>query len=97
MFEWCGSMYISNILHTISVFEDRSRFYLLIYSYKQVLLGQAKSGQVIIDATDPRNVVVRSITLVVDGRPNITMYLDRGKFSLFYNCCFRFPSYYVQT
>ncbi|KAK6110403.1 Rho GDP-dissociation inhibitor 2 [Brugia pahangi] len=45
--------------------------------YKQTLLGQAKSGQVIVDATDPRNVLVRSITLVVEGRPDITMHLDR--------------------
>ncbi|VDK89335.1 unnamed protein product [Litomosoides sigmodontis] len=45
--------------------------------YKQALLGQAKSGQVIVDATNPLNVVVRSITLVVDGRPNITMCLDK--------------------
>ncbi|MCP9266024.1 Rho GDP-dissociation inhibitor 2 [Dirofilaria immitis] len=34
--------------------------------YKQVLLGQAKSEQVIVDATDSRNVLVRSITLVVE-------------------------------
>ncbi|VDO45569.1 unnamed protein product [Brugia timori] len=46
--------------------------------YKQTLLGQAKSGQVIVDATDPRNVLVRSITLVVEGRPDITMHLDRA-------------------
>uniref|UniRef100_A0A915Q535 Uncharacterized protein n=1 Tax=Setaria digitata TaxID=48799 RepID=A0A915Q535_9BILA len=46
--------------------------------YKQALLGQAKSGQVIVDAADPRNVLVRSITLVVEGRPDITMHLDKG-------------------
>lgn len=45
--------------------------------YKQQLLGEAKSGQVIVDAADPRNVLVRSITLVVDGRDNITMQLDK--------------------
>lgn len=67
-----------------SWFEERNRSYLLICSYKEVLLGQAKSGQVIVDATDPRNVLVRSITLVVDGRPNITMHLDKSKFFPFY-------------
>ncbi|OZC05233.1 RHO protein GDP dissociation inhibitor [Onchocerca flexuosa] len=46
--------------------------------YKQALLGQAKSGQVIVDPTDPRNVLVRSITLVVEGHPDITMHLDKG-------------------
>uniref|UniRef100_A0A8R1Y207 Rho GDP-dissociation inhibitor 3 n=1 Tax=Onchocerca volvulus TaxID=6282 RepID=A0A8R1Y207_ONCVO len=45
--------------------------------YKQALLGQAKSGQVIVDPTDPRNVLVRSITLVVEGHPDITMHLDK--------------------
>ncbi|VDN20352.1 unnamed protein product [Gongylonema pulchrum] len=44
--------------------------------YKQALLGQAKSEQVIVDANDPRNVLVRSITLVVEDRPDITMRLD---------------------
>ncbi|VDK61538.1 unnamed protein product [Onchocerca ochengi] len=38
--------------------------------YKQALLGQAKSGQVIVDPTDPRNVLVRSITLVVEENLN---------------------------
>ncbi|VDN01214.1 unnamed protein product [Thelazia callipaeda] len=46
--------------------------------YKQALLGQAKSGQVIVDATNPRNVLVRSITLVIEGRPDVTMELDGG-------------------
>lgn len=45
--------------------------------YKQVLLGQAKSEKVIVDADDPRNVLLRSITLVVEGRPDITMHLDK--------------------
>uniref|UniRef100_A0A0M3HSD7 Rho GDP-dissociation inhibitor 3 n=2 Tax=Ascaris TaxID=6251 RepID=A0A0M3HSD7_ASCLU len=45
--------------------------------YKQQLLGEAKLGQVIVDASDPRNVLVKSITLVVDGRPDITMQLDK--------------------
>lgn len=52
-------------------------------SYKQALLGQAKSEQVIVDADDPRNVLLRSITLVVEGRPDITMHLDKGKFLCF--------------
>ncbi|VDM26965.1 unnamed protein product [Toxocara canis] len=45
--------------------------------YKQQLLGEAKSGQVVVDASDPRNVLVKSITMVVDGRPDITMQLDK--------------------
>ncbi|VDK17286.1 unnamed protein product [Anisakis simplex] len=45
--------------------------------YKQKLLGAAKSGQVIVDATDSRNVLVKSITLVVEGRDDITMQLDK--------------------
>uniref|UniRef100_A0A914RNQ8 Uncharacterized protein n=1 Tax=Parascaris equorum TaxID=6256 RepID=A0A914RNQ8_PAREQ len=44
---------------------------------KEQLLGEAKLGQVIVDASDPRNVLVKSITLVVDGRPDITMQLDK--------------------
>ncbi|MFH4979611.1 hypothetical protein AB6A40_006320 [Gnathostoma spinigerum] len=45
--------------------------------YKEQLLGGAKSGEVVVDASDPRNVLVKSITLMVDGRPDITMLLDK--------------------
>lgn len=48
------------------------------FRYKQTLLGEANSSEVVVDAADPRNVLVRSITLVVEGRPDITMRLDNG-------------------
>uniref|UniRef100_A0A0N5AD68 Rho GDP-dissociation inhibitor 2 n=1 Tax=Syphacia muris TaxID=451379 RepID=A0A0N5AD68_9BILA len=47
--------------------------------YKAKLLGEAKAGPVIVDASNPKNVIVHSISLVVKGRDVITMRLDKDR------------------
>ncbi|PAV61399.1 hypothetical protein WR25_05140 [Diploscapter pachys] len=46
--------------------------------YKQTLLGSAPS-QVIVEPHNPNHVIIKSITLVADGRPEVTMDLSNPK------------------
>lgn len=43
--------------------------------YKQTLLGQAESGKVIVEADDPRKVIVKKLVLVVADRPEVSLDL----------------------
>lgn len=43
--------------------------------YKETLLGNAIAGAVVIDANDPRKVLVRKLVLVVEGRPEVELDL----------------------
>ena len=49
--------------------------------YKEALLGQAAKaeGALIVDQSDPRKVLVRSLALVVEGKPDTVLDLSEGK------------------
>jgi len=50
--------------------------------YKEQLLGGALStGQVIVDESNPSRVIVKSLSLIVDGRPDTVIDLSGGKFN----------------
>ncbi|KRY77040.1 Rho GDP-dissociation inhibitor 1 [Trichinella pseudospiralis] len=48
---------------------------LSLRKYKEQLLGSS-SGNVVIDESNPKNVIVRKLTLIVNGRPDIVMNLE---------------------
>jgi len=62
--------------------------------YKEILLGSSAAG-LVIDANNPKNVIVRSLTLVVAGRPDISMELsdlsnlDKKTFTIKEGCQYR--------
>ena len=48
--------------------------------YKEQLLGGALgTGQVVVDENNPSRVIVKALTLVVDGRPDTVIDLSGGK------------------
>jgi hypothetical protein len=48
--------------------------------YKEALLGEATAEDVIVDANDPRKVIVKALALVVNGREDLVLDLS-GKSS----------------
>lgn len=46
--------------------------------YKESLLGSAVSNVVVVDEANPNRVIVKSLTLVVEGRPDVTIDLTKG-------------------
>ncbi|KAK0175585.1 hypothetical protein PV327_009325 [Microctonus hyperodae] len=44
--------------------------------YKETLLGEAKSGGVVVDPNDPRKVIVKKLALCVSGRPDMELDLS---------------------
>jgi Rho GDP-dissociation inhibitor len=52
--------------------EDKS-----LQTYMEILLGDAAagSGKVVVDESDPRILIVKKLSLVVDGRPDVSMDL----------------------
>lgn len=44
--------------------------------YKEALLGSAVEGNVVIDPNDPRNVLVKKLALLVEGRPEMELDLS---------------------
>lgn len=47
--------------------------------YKESLLGSAISSVVIVEPENPSRVIVKSLSLLVDGRPDVTIDLSKGK------------------
>ena len=47
--------------------------------YKESLLGSAISNTVIVDEANPSKVIVKSLALMVEGRPDVTIDLTKGK------------------
>ncbi|KAI2808260.1 hypothetical protein RDWZM_005587 [Blomia tropicalis] len=45
--------------------------------YKESLLGNAISNVVVVDQSNPNRVIVKSLALVVDGRPDMTIDLSK--------------------
>lgn len=52
--------------------------------YKESLLGNAISNVVVVDQSNPNRVIVKSLALVVDGRPDMTIDLSKGIFHIAY-------------
>jgi Rho GDP-dissociation inhibitor/dynein assembly factor 5 len=48
--------------------------------YKEALLGNATKDEVIVDPTDPNRVIVKSLALLADGRPDVVLDLSKGLF-----------------
>lgn len=46
--------------------------------YKESLLGSAISNVVIVDQNNPNRVIVKSLALVVEGRPDMIIDLSKG-------------------
>jgi Rho GDP-dissociation inhibitor len=46
--------------------------------YKEALLGNATKDEVIVDPTDPNRVIVKSLALLADGRPDVVLDLSKG-------------------
>lgn len=46
--------------------------------YKRSLLGSAINNEVIVDASNPNRVIVKSLSLLVDGRPDMVIDLSEG-------------------
>ena len=46
--------------------------------YKESLLGNAISNVVIVDENNPKRVIVKSLALLVDGRPDLIIDLSKG-------------------
>lgn len=59
---------IDQILETDK--EDES-----LRKYKETLLGEAKSGRIIVEPDDPRKVIVKKLALCVSGRPDMELDL----------------------
>ncbi|XP_044003859.1 rho GDP-dissociation inhibitor 1 isoform X1 [Aphidius gifuensis] len=59
---------IDQILETDK--EDES-----LRKYKETLLGEAKSGGIIVEPDDPRKVIVKKLALCVPGRPDMELDL----------------------
>ena len=52
-----------------------------LQKYKAALLGSAvRGGSIIVKPNDPRRVIVQSLQLVVDGRPDVTIDLTGRNF-----------------
>lgn len=47
--------------------------------YKESLLGTAIANEVIVDSTNANRVIVHSLALLVDGRPDMMIDLTTGK------------------
>lgn len=47
--------------------------------YKEALLGQAVADDVVVNSSDPRKVIVKTLALVVEGREDLVLDLT-GKF-----------------
>lgn len=47
--------------------------------YKESLLGTAINSEVIIDANNSNRVIVKQLSLLVDGRPDLVIDLSQGK------------------
>lgn len=45
--------------------------------YKEALLGQATKGNVVVDESNPNRVLVKSLTLLSPGRPDIILNLGK--------------------
>ncbi|XP_022658406.1 rho GDP-dissociation inhibitor 1-like [Varroa jacobsoni] len=49
-----------------------------LLKYKQALLGQALSGeQIVVEPDNPKNVIVKKLALVVEGRPDVVLDLTQ--------------------
>lgn len=53
--------------------------------YKEALLGNATKDEVIVDQTNPNRVIVKSLGLMVDGRPDVVLDLSKGSVTKSYN------------
>lgn len=50
-----------------------------LLKYKQALLGQALSGeQIIVEPNNPKNVIVKRLALLVEGRPDVVLDLTQN-------------------
>ena len=56
--------------------------------YKESLLGSAISNVVVVEEANPNRVIVKSLSLVVEGRPDVTIDLSKGKHLLAIGQCF---------
>jgi Rho GDP-dissociation inhibitor len=46
--------------------------------YKEALLGHATNNEVVVDQSNPNRVIVKSLALVVEGRPDVVLDLSPG-------------------
>lgn len=60
---------LQEIVHTDQ--EDES-----LRKYKETLLGSATSDVIIVDANDPRKVIVKKLALIVEGRDEMVLDLS---------------------
>lgn len=49
-----------------------------LMKYKESLLGKAVQDVVIVDETNPKRVIVKALSLLVDGRPDMVIDLSQG-------------------
>ncbi|OTF75995.1 rho GDP-dissociation inhibitor 1-like protein [Euroglyphus maynei] len=49
-----------------------------LMKYKESLLGKAVQDIVVVDETNPKRVIVKALSLLVDGRPDMVIDLSQG-------------------
>lgn len=57
-----------------------------LQKYKESLLGSAIANEVIVDDSNPNRVIVKSLSLLVDGRPDMIIDLSKGIVAIIAHC-----------